>query len=686
MSPQNAYSTGLPTRRIRLARVSIALIALVLSATALIEAPRADAFHSRDAETIYVSPLGEDSASGTRDNPLRTLEGARNAVRRVIRGTNGNVRVRLLGGTYRLNRELLLDHRDSGRGDHQVIWEADPGDRPRVSGSIPVTDFKLFDAARGIFRAKVPVGTRSRQLYVNGRRAIRSRSGFLPKGFTRTESGYEAPDDALSRWRRPTDLEFISQSRAKMLSCPVAAVSGRNVTMAQPCWTNANLGPTDTNFRLISRIENALELVDSPGEWYLDSAEGALYYLPRAGESIGNARVELPVVETLINGRGTASNPIQNIRFEGIKFENATWMAPSGADGYASDQSGFRVVGDGHPTNKTGHDPNLERTQGNVRFRFARGIEFVRNSFVRMGATALDLGTGTQYSRVIGNRFQDVSSAAIQLGGVDIVDHHPTRPAEATRDNEIANNLIKSTGRDYKDAAAVTAGFVTRTRIAHNDISFVPWSGISLGWGWGLLDNGGFVGLPGAERSEWGVFARPTTTSDNQIVNNRVSKYLLALWDGGGIYTLGQQGPSLDQGALISGNVISGKRPRAGGNAIYTDGGSRFLRIEQNVLVDNTPGVTDFGPCGRGDSLESCGVEEAYGSDRGGCRPYGDVAFVNNFWQHPAMSYEGCPSPPHPVNVTEQGNSEIAGAAVASRSIFDRAGLQRDFRKRVGAG
>lgn len=686
MSPQNAYSTGLPTRRIRLAHVSIALIALVLAATALIEAPRASAFHSGTAETIYVSPLGEDDAPGTRSNPLRTLEGARDAVRRLLRTTNGNIRVRLLGGTYRLNRELLLDHRDSGRGGHQVFWEAEPGQRPRISGSIPVTNFKLFDPARGIFRAKVPVGSRSRQLYVNGRRAIRSRSGDLPKGFTRTDAGYEAPSGALSSWRRPTDLEFISQPRSKMLRCPVAAVDGRNVTMAQPCWNNANLGPGDTNFRLVSRIENALELVDSPGEWYLDSQEGALYYLPRTGESMGSARVELPVLETLINGRGTASLPIQNIRFEGIKFENATWLAPNSSDGYASDQSGYRVVGDGHPTNKTGHDPNLERTAGNVRFRYARGIEFVRNSFVRLGGTALDLGTGTQFNRVIGNRFQDISSAAIQLGGVDIVDHHPMRPVEATRDNEIANNLIKSIGRDYKDASAITAGFVSRTRIAHNDISFVPWSGISLGWGWGLLDQNGFMGLPGAEPGEWGVFSKPTTTADNQIVNNRISKYLLALWDGGGIYTLGQQGPSLEQGALISGNVIASKRPRAGGNSIFTDGGSRYVRIEQNVLVDNQPGVTDFGPCGRGDSLESCGVEKSYGSDRGGCRPYGDIAYADNFWQHPAMSFEGCSHPPHPVNVTDRGNSEITGASVASRSIVDRAGLQRDFRKRVGAG
>lgn len=686
MSPQKAKSTCLQPRRIRLARISIALTATALLAAALIETPRAGAFHPHRATTIYVSPSGNDRAAGTRENPLRTLEAARDAARRALRKRSGNVRVRLLGGTFRRTRELYLDHRDSGRGEHEVIWEAAPGEHPQISGSIPVRDFKIYDAARGIYRASVPVGTASRQLYVNGRRATRSRSTTYPKGFTRTAVGYEAPDDSLAGWRRPTDLELVSQPRAKMLSCPVAGIDGRNLTMAQPCWTNVNVNPLEQSFRLIYRIENAYELIDTPGEWYLDSLEGAVYYKPRTNESMSNANVELPVLETLLNGRGTISRPIENIRFEGIKFAHATWLAPSTPEGYAADQTGFRLVGAGHPSNLSGHDPNLVRTPGNVRFKFARNISFVRNSFVRLGAVALDFDTGSQFNRVIGNRIHDISSTGIQLGGVDVIDHHPELSAEATRDNVISNNAIRSIGRDYKDAAAITATYVTRTRIAHNDIRFIPSTGISLGWGWGLADVDGFMGLPGANPGDWGVYVRPTTTVNNQVVNNRVANYLQELWDGGGIYTLGQQGGSLDMGALIAGNVITAKRDRAGGNAIYADGGSRFLKIEENVLIDNPQGVTDYGPCGYADSLPNCGAEELYGSDRGGCRPYGDIAFADNFWQHSELTFDSCPFAPQPINLTERGNAEIAGAAVAPRRLVDRAGLQAEFRKRVGAG
>jgi hypothetical protein len=38
-------------------------------------------------------------------------------------------------------------------------------------------------------------------------------------------------------------------------------------------------------------MENALELLDTGGEFYLDSAGGKLYYAPRAGETLASADV-----------------------------------------------------------------------------------------------------------------------------------------------------------------------------------------------------------------------------------------------------------------------------------------------------------------------------------------------------------------------------------------------------------
>lgn len=78
----------------------------------------------------------------------------------------------------------------------------------------------------------------------------------------------------------------------------------------------------------MTRFENALEFLDSPGEWYLDEEGGWLYYKPQPWQNMRAADVELPVLEALIRGRGTATKPIRNVEFRGLTFSYATWLQP----------------------------------------------------------------------------------------------------------------------------------------------------------------------------------------------------------------------------------------------------------------------------------------------------------------------------------------------------------------------
>jgi hypothetical protein len=462
----------------------------------------------------------------------------------------------------------------------------------------------------------------------------------------------------------------------------VHSIEGPDIAIQQPCWNNANVfqGPPGQeplwNFQLLSRFENAYELLDAPGEWYLDAEAGWLYYIPRPGEDLATAVVELPLLETLIDGRGRLGRPVSHLRFEGLAFSHATWLGPSSPNGYVADQSGFHLVGRHHFTNIIGHDEHVVRTPGNVRFRFARHIAFIGNSFAHLGGVGLDFDTGSQDNDVLDNEFVDISSAAIQLGGVSRDDHHPAHPGQVTRDNQIVNNLIRAVGRDYADAAGIYIGFTTRTLVAHNEIYDVPWSGIAIGWGWGLLDPGSFPGLPHSFSGEWGLFETPTTAQGNRILHNRIHGFLNELWDGGAIYTQGRQGISFDDGELIAWNVASGKRPSAGGNIFYTDGGSRYVTLLQNVSFDNPTGVTDFGPCGVPSALPLCWLVFPYGTDMGGCVPYGDLRFLSNYWQS-SLFFNVCPYKDHPVNLILLGNQIIGSdGAGAPEWILRSAGRQ----------
>jgi hypothetical protein len=616
-----------------------------------------------------VSPAGDDASTGTRQAPFRTLRRAHEAL---CSSDADDITISLAGGTYRLDEPLRFDAQRFGPDGPRVTFRAMPGATPVISGAVKVEGWTLHDESRNIWKANAGAH-RSRQLYVDGKRATRARTTANPPGFRPNAvlpanpsvkeayvigGGIEFIPTSLNpprwsdpaKWSNPSRIEAVIKTQWKMMSVPVASIAPGSpkglIAMQQPGWTNANVffdagsaAPGIWSFWQVTYFENAYEFLDEPGEWYLDDTSGDIFYIPRAGEDLATADVEMPVLEVLVEGIGSADRPVANLTFEGITFAYATWLEPGSGNGYVADQSGFRLAGDQHRPNIIGHDQSCVRTPGNLRFAYARNIRFARNTFQHMGAVALDFGTGSQRNQIVRNSFDDISSAAIQLGGIDEVDHHPSRAEEYTTDNEISDNRISATGREFVDSAAIYAGFTRNTLIIHNAISNTPWSGIALGWGWGLLDPGSFLGVPGATHGMWGNYATPTANSGNRIANNDISAFVEDRWDGGAIYFNGQQGQSLDDPLIVEGNVAHGKRPGGGSNIFYSDGGSRYVVFRGNALFDNPIGHVDLGPPPQeGDPLPySSALSLAnvipYGGDIGGCRTYGDILYEGNYWR-----------------------------------------------------
>ena len=108
--------------------------------------------------------------------------------------------------------------------------------------------------------------------------------------------------------------------------------------MAQPCWHNANVFYGPASMGPPTRIENAYELLNRPGEWYLDQRHGWIYYKPARSERLGREDFEAAATQVLVDARGTLAHPISHLRFDGLTFAYATWMGVSGPQGYADDQ------------------------------------------------------------------------------------------------------------------------------------------------------------------------------------------------------------------------------------------------------------------------------------------------------------------------------------------------------------
>src|SRR5882757_6552325 len=92
--------------------------------------------HTALAATLHVAPGGNDSAPGTAAQPLATLSGARDTLRRLRDAGPGreDAQVILAEGEYAIAEPLVLESQDSG-----VTFEAAPGARASITGGRHLT-------------------------------------------------------------------------------------------------------------------------------------------------------------------------------------------------------------------------------------------------------------------------------------------------------------------------------------------------------------------------------------------------------------------------------------------------------------------------------------------------------------------------------------------------------------------
>ena len=624
---------------------------------------------------IYVSPKGDDAHSGTAASPVRTLKRALGLSR-----SAKDRRIVLRGGTYRLTEPLRLTAGDPGTEGQDLVFAAAPGEHPILSGAMRIEHWHLADPARHLWSAPVPASiVNTRQLYINGWRATRSR-GRVPTVLTETPTGYTASSDAMASWKNPSDVEFVYTGgnsiwteRSEGLGswteprCPVAAINGSEIVMAQPCWDNstrrvmlpsrertANLvGPMSVG-KQPEYVENAYELLGTPGQFYFDRPAHVVFYVPRAGEDMRTADVEMPVLETLIEADGSAAAPVDHIVFSGLQFSYATWLGPSSNEGFSEIQANYQVTGpDGYSRqalcslvpNGTCPYGAWTPAPANLDLRFAHHIQFLNDAFLHLGAAGLSLGDGAQNNLVQGCIFADISGNGLELGGVDT----PLAPvAEFTSGNRIENNLFRNVGAEYRGGIPIVVGYARFTMIAHNQIDHIPYAAISMGWG----------GWPDKIRQA----GQANNSAQNVVSDNLIHDLMLVLSDGGGIYTQGLTGKDLADGEKVLGNVIYDQF--SSGHEIYSDNGSSMMTIRGNVMFN-----TDH------DNWGSRHRDYYDGQDG---KDFDPLTIKDNYWQ------QGDPDSSR-NNVTELHNHLIASLAEAPHAILDRAGLEPAYKTKLEA-
>lgn len=514
------------------------------------------------AGDIWVSPTGNDNNKGTREAPFQTIEKAVKQAREWRRlhnpEANGGIYIHLTEGVYFQEKTLFLRPEDSGTAQSPTVIESEG--RAVISGGLQVTgwkpladvDSRLADSVRNkIWIAEAPrIGNRHlefRQMWVNGKKAQRASQfadGVMERmlNFNPQEQTITIPTPKVKGLEDASSLEMIVHQRWAIAILRVRSMEARgdstivrfhepesHLEFAHP-WPQPVIGGEKGNSSFC--LVNDLALLDEPGEWYQEYPSGRIYYYPRENEDMSQATVIAPALEKLVMVDGSLERPIQHIQFRNVHFEHAAWNRPS-YEGHVTLQGGFRLL-DAYKLAIPGlpEKASLEnqawiaRPEAAITVKGSNHIDFEGCVFQHMGATGLDYEWAVSDSKVSSCRFTDIGGSALLIGAFPdggFETHVPFRPVnmeELCSDIQIQDNLITEVTNEDWGCVGIGAGYVKDITISHNEVSYVNYSGICVGWGWTLLESG---------------------MRNNRIEANYVHHFAQRLYDAGGLYTLSYQ-------------------------------------------------------------------------------------------------------------------------------------------------
>ena len=555
------------------------------------------------AGEIWISPKGSDFNDGTCQSPKATLTSALRQAREWRRTEDnriqGGITIYMEGGTYAFYEPVFIRPEDSGTKESPTIIRSVGDEKVILSGGISINGWKKQGK---VWVADVPVFNGRpldfRQLWVNGKKAVRARDVEDFEKMNRICSVDEKNEilyvPAVSIRRLIDNKGNLKAKYAELVLHQMWCVANLRIRSVEVQGDSAAIRFHQPESRIQFEhpwprpmvttdghnsafyLTNARELQDVPGEWYHDIDARKVYYYPREGEKMQEAEVIVPAVETLVRVEGTLDRPVCHIRFEKITFSYTTWMRPS-EKGHVPLQAGMYLT-DGyridpkmqrnylnHPLDNQGW---LGRPAAAVRVVAARQIDFERCRFEHLGSTGLDYEEAVQGGVVRGCLFRDIAGNGLLVGSFSPAAHEthlPYDPAdrrEVCTQQHINNCYFTEIGNEDWGCLAIAAGYVGDVNIEHNEISEVPYSGISLGWGWTQTVN---------------------CMRNNRVHANLIHHYAKHMYDVAGIYTLGSQPKSY----VTENCVHSIYKPGYVHDPnhwfyLYTDEGSSFITVRDN--------------------------------------------------------------------------------------------------------
>jgi hypothetical protein len=535
---------------------------------------------SRNPAAIYLSPNGSDAAAGTKAKPKATLPAA------IYAAIQKNLKeVVVENGVYYLSKPVYLGSTASGLYIH-----ADTGAQPVISGSRVLTRLNWQSYKGNIMMTSV-AGASFDQLFADDAPQILARyPNYQPAGpgvVFNGSTSQAAIQARAANWSASAHgygylHSMLNANWADQHQIIYSVGSGGTLNLSAPVGNNRLSQGTNTS---VQYVEGVLDELDAPGEWYLDTQKGILYFYPPASMNLNKTRFEGTTTESLIKIQGTEQNPVNNVRIDGLVFtkENYTFMKTK-EPLLRSDWTIYR--------------------NGAVFLEGTNNVQITNNVFHDLGSNAIFVSGYNRGAKIDTNEMYNIGASAIAfVGKIDAVRAiknsrapPPLNYASATNytdldmtpgpksDNypassTVSDNLIHDIGLKEKQVAGVEISMSSKLTVEYNSIYNTPRAGINIGdgtWGGHVIQHND-------------VFNTVLETGDHGALNAwGRDRY----WgpDYNAMATELQSNPTVWNLDAVDTTVIQFNRFRCdrGWDIDFDDGTSNYL-VQNNVLVGTTP-------------------------------------------------------------------------------------------------
>ena len=281
-----------------------------------------------EEQKSFIAPVGE------------AIQATRDLAREWLAAHPGETcEIRLAAGVHFLKETLVLDSRDSGMRfvgedgavvsggeEHAPEGKLDNGDWiiPFLGDERPqaiYTENAWVDIARypseNAQESMLPIATVEHNAPKNVAEKSFSSRTVINLAVT--------PEPALP----PSGYNVVVMKSWSLFRQSVEMAEGAAITLPNPTWLNNHSPKGDINHNFMTEpsraklfrcwFEGHLQFLSAPRQWAYDSEKKAIIYRPAEGEKFESARFIVPRLRQLIQIKGTADAPVQNIDFSNFQ-------------------------------------------------------------------------------------------------------------------------------------------------------------------------------------------------------------------------------------------------------------------------------------------------------------------------------------------------------------------------------